>query len=65
MREIERLKLKVAEHRAVKAELGLSALDDLDGPAAPRSLLALLAILSAPGEGFPPVSDLPPDDVEL
>ena len=34
-------------------------------PAAPRSLLALLATLPALDEGFAPIDDLPPDDVAL
>ncbi len=34
-------------------------------PAAPRSLLALLATLPALEEDFAPIGDLPPDDVEF
>lgn len=34
-------------------------------PAPPRSLLALLATLAPLDEDFPPVSDLPVDDVDL
>ena len=34
-------------------------------PAPPRSLLAVLATLSRLDEDFPPVSDLPPDPIDL
>jgi antitoxin VapB len=34
-------------------------------PAAPKSLLALLATLPALDEDFAPIEDLPPDDVAL
>ncbi len=34
-------------------------------PAAPKSLLALLATLEPLAEDFPPLSDLPPDPVDL
>jgi antitoxin VapB len=34
-------------------------------PAAPRSLLALLATLPALDEDFTPISDLPPGDVDF
>ncbi|WBO58077.1 hypothetical protein GT370_12480 [Acidocella sp. MX-AZ03] len=34
-------------------------------PAAPRSLLTLLATLPALDEDFAPIEDLPPDDVAL
>jgi len=34
-------------------------------PAPPRSLLAVLAMLKPLDEDFPPISDLPPDRVDL
>jgi antitoxin VapB len=34
-------------------------------PAAPRSLLAVLATLKPLDEDFPPIHDLPPDRVDL
>jgi antitoxin VapB len=34
-------------------------------PAPPKSLLAVLATLGPLEEGFPPISDLPPDPVDL
>lgn len=34
-------------------------------PAAPKSLLAVLAALKPIEETFPPIADLPPDPVEL
>ena len=34
-------------------------------PAAPRSLLAVLATLAPLDEEFPPISDLPPDQIDL
>jgi antitoxin VapB len=34
-------------------------------PAPPRSLLAVLAMLTPLREDFPPISDLPPDPVDL
>lgn len=34
-------------------------------PAAPKSLLALLATLEPIAEEFPPIADMPPDAVEL
>ena len=34
-------------------------------PAAPKSLLAVLATLKTLAEEFPPLSDLPPDPVDL
>ena len=34
-------------------------------PAPPKSLLAVLAMLSPLGEDFPPIRDVPPDPVDL
>jgi antitoxin VapB len=34
-------------------------------PAPPKSLLAVLAMLTPLGEDFPPIADLPPDPVDL